>query len=153
MKNWLTFLCLIAFFCGQAQNKKQVYKRFSGTITVVDEDVIKYDDELLLIYKTDKYLKMVFESGLLYPGMFKYPGILYQKKDALNAVVHNFTVESCQWINSKSGKSRLFKLMLKPKKDSQSTAYYIEIYNAKGTARSDFSNFVQGAELKSIRRG
>lgn len=153
MKKWLTFLCLIVLFSGQAQKKKMIYKRFAGNIAVVDEDVIKYDDELFIIYKTDKNLKKVFESGLLYPGLFKYPGITYQKKDALNVVFHNFTVESCQWINSKSGKVRLFKLMLKPKNDAQSTAYYIELYNPKGTSKGDFNNFIQGATLKTIKRG
>lgn len=153
MKKLLTFLCLMLLFSGQAQKKKMVYKRFSGSITVVDQDVIKYDDELLIIYKTDKNLKKVFESGLLYPGLFKYPGITYQKKDAQNSVFHNFTVESCQWINSKSGKIRWFKLTLKPKNEEQSTVYYIELYNPKGTSKGDFGNFVQGALLKTIKRG
>lgn len=153
MKNFLAMALLLLFLPALAQKKKPVYKRFAGTITVIDQDVINYDDELLLIYKTDKNLKKVFESGLLYPGMFKYPGIIYQKKDALNAVVHNFTVASCQWINSKSGKIRLFKLVLMQKNKEQPTEYYVELYNAKGTSKGDFNTFVENAQLKSIKRG
>ena len=153
MKKFLPILLLLLFVPALAQKKKPGYKRFSGVITIVDEDVIKYDDEMLIIYKTDKNLKKVFEAGLLYPGMFKYPGITYQKKDALNAVVHNFTVESSQWINSKSGKVRFFKLVLLEKSSNQSTEYYIELFSANGTSKGDFSKFVQDAQLKSIKRG
>lgn len=146
----MAFLLLV--LSAHAQKKKAQYHRFAGVITVVDKDVIRYDDELLLIYNTDINLMKVFEAGLLYPGMFKYPGITYQKKDALNAVVHNFTVEGCHWINSKSGKIRLFKLVLLQKNSNQSDAYLVELYNPKGTSKGDFNKFVQGAQLKAIKR-
>lgn len=152
MKRILAIAFVMLLLPAAAQKKKTVYNRFAGVITVIDQDVIKYDDELLLIYNTDKNLMKVFESGLLYPGLFKYPGIVYQKKDALNAVVHNFTVENCRWINSKSGKIRLFKLVLSQKNSNQSTEYYVELYNPNGTSKGDFSNFVQHAKLKSIKR-
>jgi hypothetical protein len=153
MKLFSAIAFLLLFLPALAQQKKPVYKRFSGTITVIDADVIKYDDELLVIYKTDNYLKKVFESGLLFPGMFKYPGKTYQKKDTPNSVVHNFTVASCQWINSKSGKIRLFKLVLVPNNNQPAEEYYIELYSPNGTSKSDFNNFIREAQLTSFKRG
>jgi len=153
MQKFLAIIILLLVLPAMAQKKKPVYKKFAGVITVIDQDVIKYDDELLLIYHTDKNLMKVFESGLLFPGLFKYPGVTYQKKDALNDVLHNFTVESCSWINSKSGKVRLFKLVLLQKTGNQSSEYYVELYNPKGTSKGDFNNFIKGAQLKSIKRG
>src|SRR5688572_27655250 len=102
MKKLLAIILLLLFLPALAQNKKSIYKRFAGIITVMDDEVIKYDDELLIIYKTDHNIKKVFEVGMLYPGMFKFPGINYSKTDALNKVVHNFTVMSSNWINSKN---------------------------------------------------
>lgn len=147
----LAFLLCVLPVC--AQKKAPVFKRFSGTVTVVDHDVIKFDDELLIIYKSDNNIKKVFESGLLYPGMFKFPGIKYKQKDALNAVFHNFTVTSAHWINSKSGQVRLLKLVLLQNGAKQSVEYFVELFNPKGTSKGDFLNFVQEAQLKSFRRG
>ncbi len=154
MKKWLTFLCLIVLFGGQAQKKKTVYKRFPGSITVVDQDVIKYDDELLIIYKTDHNLKKVFEAGILYPGMFKFPGVNYRKTDELNKIVHNFTVLRSNWINSKNGKIRLFRIILmhEGSKD-RPYEYYFELVNPAATAKTNFSAFLPGARLQSFRRG
>lgn len=154
MKKLLTFLCLTVLFCGQAQKKKTVYKRFPGSIAVVEDDVIKYDDELLIIYKTDQNLKKVFETGILYPGMFKFPGINYRKADGLNNVVHNFTVLNSNWINSKNGKIRLFRIILRHEgSKDRPYEYYFELFNPTATAKTNFGMFLPGAILKSFRRG
>lgn len=151
MQRLLTLFFLILLVPVQAQQPKADYKKFAGTITVIDQDVIKYDDELLLIYKTDKYLWKIFEAGFLYPQMFKKPGVAYQKKDERNPMVHNFTIASSQWINSKSGKVRLFKFALLPKDGKEPTEYLVKLYNPKGTSKGDFMNYLKDAELVMLK--
>lgn len=137
-----------------AAQTKTTHKRFAGTITVIDQEVIKYDDELLIIYKTDHNIKKTFETGLIYPGMFKFPGINYRKTDALNKVVHNFTVLSSNWINSKNGKVRLFRIILMHEGSKQHPyEYYFELVNPAATSKTNFSVFLAGAKLQSFRRG
>jgi|GEM_PF-4259271 len=150
MNRVLIFFFLLLALTTHAQHKK-AYKKFAGTITVIDQDVIKYDNELLVIYKTDKYLWQVFEVGLLFPEMFKDPGVAYQKTNAVNNLAHNFTVMGSQWINSKTGKVRLFKFTLLPTDNGKETEYFVELYNPKGTARGDFKNFLKGAQLVSLK--
>jgi hypothetical protein len=152
MYRFLTFFFLMLLVPAQAQHKKANYKKFAGTITVIDQDAIKYDGELLIIYKTDKYLWQVFESGLLFPALFEQPGVAYQKTNATNPMVHNFTVVSSQWINSKSGKVRLFKVAMLPKDSVEPTEYLVELYNPKGTSKGDFRNFLRGAQLRSFKK-
>lgn len=153
MRRFLIVLLLTLFVSSYAQ-KKADYKKFAGTITLIDNDVVKYDDELLIIYKTDHNIKKVFEVGILYPGLFKFPGITYRKTDAMSNVAHNFTVMGSNWINSKNGKIRLFRIILMQEgSKDRPYEYYFELVNPAATAKTNFATFLLGARLQSFRRG
>jgi hypothetical protein len=157
MKKLLTLLLLLLFFSANAQKNKTYYKRFSGKISVVSEDVIKYDEEILIIYDTDAKLKPVFESGILFPNILKgFAGIKIakpQKTDSVNNVNHNFTIQKFQMLRPKTRKVRQFKFLLYQNDIANPTEYFVELWNPKATWKTDIKKFIKGSKLKSIKRG
>lgn len=159
MKKLLTILLLMLVFSGYAQKKKINYKRFSGTITVISEDAIKYDGEILILYDIEPKLRPVFESGILFPALLKgataNPIPTPSKPVAADEITHNFTIKKFQFVRprSKSGKIRKFKFLLYQKDIKDPTEYFVELWNPKASLKTEIRKFIRGCRLKAIKRG
>ena len=158
MKKLLIFVFLILSFSANAQKKKTIYNRFSGTITVISEDAIKYDDELLIILNTETKLKQLFETGILYPAIIRSPAgikVSTAPADAVNTIKHDFTIQKLQLVRSKSksGKIRRFKFVLYQNDIADPAEYFIELRNPKASFKTDIKKFIRGAKLTAIKRG
>jgi len=70
------------FLFANAQDIQQrmfIPDRFNGKIEVVNENTIKYDDEVLMIYTSDKINRKIFKKGIFYPSLIT--GIVKKGKE------------------------------------------------------------------------
>lgn len=144
-------------FSANAQKKKINYKRFSGTITIISEEAIKYDDEIIIILNTETKLKQLFETGILFPAILRSSAgitVLKQPTDSVSNIKHDFTIQKLQLVRSKSksGKIRKFKFLLYQNDIANPTEYFIELWNAKASFKTDTKKFIRGAKLTAIKR-
>jgi len=158
MKKLLIFVFLMLAFSANAQKKKISYKRFSGTITIISEDAIKYDDELLIILHTETRLKQLFETGILYPAIIRSSAgikVSTVPTAAVSTIKHDFTIQKVQLVRSKSksGKIRKFKFELYQNDIADPTEYFIELRNPKASFKTDIKKFIRGAKLTAVKRG
>jgi hypothetical protein len=156
MKKFLLITFLILFFSAHGQKKKSVYIRFLGNITAINEEVIKYDDEILIIYETDIWVKEVFQSGIIYPGIIREAaGIPPPKKPVAGEITHNLTVQKLIWMKPKPkyGKIRVFKFLLYQNDINNPTEYFVELTNSAASFTTPMRRFIKEAKLKSIKKG
>lgn len=138
---------------------KQNYSQFEGNITIVDENTIKYDDEVLLVYNTGNELKKIFEKGIFYPRIITGP---VKTGDARKADLESMLIRDDsliitdfeeQTFLSNSPKVKRFKFWLFMKGAVNPTVYFIELTNESATTETKIESFINGARLTFFVRG
>ena len=139
----------------------QNYMRFDGKILIVNENTIKYDDEVLLIYNTSNELKAIFEKGIFYPSIITGPvkkGLSRKEElDSTMKILRNdsLSISDFEEQNNFGGspKEKKFKFLLFSKGLMNPTVYYIELTNDNATRETDLKTFINGARLTLVTKG
>ena len=152
----------------------QIYKRFDGKISILNENTIKYDDKVLIILNTSSELKRIFEIGILYPNVF----IETRKNDLDSTLIEDSLVIKIKlsrkesWHSifnrtdsltisnfkeqkgfSKSPRERTFEFLLFFKGFANPTEYIIELTNDNATNETNLESFINGARLILVMKG
>ena len=139
----------------------QNYMRFDGKILIVNENTIKYDDEVLLIYNTSNELKAIFEKGIFYPSIITGPvkkGLSRKEElDSTMKILRNdsLSISDFEEQNNFGGspKEKKFEFLLFSKGRMNPTVYYIELTNDNATRETDLKTFINGARLSLVTKG
>ena len=140
--------------------KVENYKRFEGKILVLNDTIIKYDEEILEIKFIGKELKTIFEKGIFYPSIITGgweeskrriegldPKILSRK----NLMITDF--EELSFL-SKPPKVKRFRFWLFDIGYSGNpSVYFIELTNDNATSETNLETFINGARLTFFRKG
>lgn len=144
--------------------KKKNYKKFSGKITVKNNQVL-FDDKIILYDKNDKTTLSVLENGLLYPQLltdFQMDKFLdettdrtqkrflkLQKDPRASFDVNNIKLSSPSelvYLNTNI-KTKRFKITSKDLRLNNTTVYLFELMNDKSTKDISLEDFIKGAKL------
>jgi hypothetical protein len=138
---------------------KQSYNHFSGTITTIDNDTIKYDDEVLMIFNTCKDLKPIFQKGIFYPSIITGPVKkgLARKQELDSMLFRNDSLRISDFAElkfiKKSSKAKFFRFWLYSKGMFNPTVCFIELTNDSATHKTDIGTFVNGSKLTFFKEG
>jgi hypothetical protein len=141
-------ILLVGFTTTFAQSVSN-YARFGGTITVVTDEAIKYDSEILVIYNIEPKLRPIFESGLLYPSLFKddtavTPSVTGEVKDSM-------TVSDFSIFQSESAKIKTFRFMVLQNNAGVAKQYWLQLVNNQVNWSTDILTFIEGVKIKSLK--
>ena len=143
MMRYLIFILSVFTTMAYAQSG---FKRFAGTITVVTDEAIKYDNELLLLYHIDPKLKPIFEWGLLYPGLFR-TAATENKSD----IAHKITISEFKILPSATPKIKTFQFVVLYNDGSPPRLYHLELANQAGNWKMDIHTFVRKSHVAQLR--
>jgi len=145
----------------------QIFERYKGSIYVLEENKIKYDDVVLNIYGVSPSLRAIFEKGIFYPGLIagNYSGEVLktrQKIDSFPAKQNNFDILfginnlSISYFDeikslSNSPKIKRFKIYLWRQGLANPSLYFLELTNNTATEETDIKTFINGAKITFFR--
>jgi len=138
---------------------KQNFERFAGKIFMVNENIIKYDNEVLIVNNTEKQLIAIFEKGIFYPSIItgKVKTGISRKQDLDSMLIRNdsLRISNFKELNflNKSAKAKRFKFWLYLKGMANPTAYFIELTNEKADEKTDTETFINNSKLTFCKRG
>ncbi len=138
---------------------KQYYNRYSGTITVVDQDTIKYDDEVLIIFNTCKNLIPIFQRGIFYPSIITGPVKkgMARKQELDSMLFRNDSLRISDFAElkflRKSSKAKFFRFWLYSKGMLNPTVCFIELTNDSATPKTNLETFITGSRLIFYKEG
>jgi hypothetical protein len=137
----------------------QSYDRYSGVITIVDNDTYKYEDEVLMVYNTCPSLKTIFQKGIFYPGIIT--GTVKKgldRKQELDSMLFrndSLTISDLQELRflRKSPNSRFFRFWLYSKSMFNPTVCVIELTNDSATKKTELVTFIKESKLTFFKEG
>jgi len=142
---------------------KTDYSIYSGVITVLNDDTIKYNDEILIVTNTCKDLKLVFQKGILYPEIIKGPVPIHRgivTKQELDSLVLQSKTDSLEisdfeefkFIKHTSG-TKFFRFWLYRIGLVNPTVCFIALYNETADRKTDLVTFINGSRLTFFTKG
>ncbi|TXK48705.1 hypothetical protein FVR03_07530 [Pontibacter qinzhouensis] len=148
--------------------KKQSHKIYTAEVIKIGENTLAYDDKTFDIYGVNDTLKLIFESGIIYPqlisGYSKEPRKSQQELNLLsvseryfyevsrgdNATITN--LEELLFLSS-TPKVKRFRFWLSLPKSANPNVYLFELTNNNATKQTDLITFIQNAKLTFLKEG
>jgi len=149
--------------------ERHFYQRFKGTISVLSETAIKYDDKVLEIYNTSASLMPIFKKGIFYANIItgNEPATVAKTKEELHSLppdqkilyslgrtdstrISNF--EELKFLHN-SPEIKRFRFWLYRPGMANPQVYFIELTNEQATAQTDMTSFINGATLTFFKAG
>lgn len=142
---------------------KKEYNSFSGKIKIIDDETILYDSNVLTIYNTCKYLKPIFQKGIIYPDILTgsvpvQKGLLTDQE--LSSIVFLSSSDSLQITDFEelkfikiSQKTKIFRFWLYTKGVINPTVCFLTLYNNSANSKTDIETFINGSRLTFFTRG
>jgi hypothetical protein len=142
---------------------KKNYSIYTGVITVLNDDTIKYNDEILIVTNTCKDLKLIFQKGILYPEIINGQvtvnkglvtkqeldsQLLVSKADSLE--ITDF--EELAFIKHSPG-TKFFHFWLYRKGVVNPSVCFIALYNKTANRKTDLLTFINGSRLTFFTKG
>lgn len=146
MRQLFTLFIVLAFASSYSQTS--AYKRFGGTITVVNDEVVKFDNEILVLYDIEPKLRPIFEWGLLYPSMFSPAPTT---ANASGGIEHRVTVTEFKIFPSASPKIKTFQFVILQNDGSKPKLYHMELVNQTANWKMDILTFVRGSRIAVLK--
>jgi len=137
----------------ETKYKPQLHNRYIGKVLVVNENMFKYDEEILLVYNTNKDYKVIFENGTLYPALITgdVEKGLVRKEDLKSMVFRNDSLRISNFHEltflEKTPKVKRFEFWLFFKGFANPTVYFVELTNKNATRRTSLFEFLKNARL------
>jgi hypothetical protein len=142
---------------------KKNYSMYSGIITVLNDDTIKYNDEVLIVTNTCKYLKLIFQKGILYPEIINgyvpvNKGIVTKKElDSLSVLISSDSLEITEFEEltfiKRSQGTKIFRFWLFRKGLMNPTVCFVALYNETADRKTDIITFINGSKLTFFTKG
>jgi hypothetical protein len=142
---------------------KKNYSIYSGVITVLNDDTIKYNDEFLIVTNTCKYLKLIFQKGILYPEIFTgyvpvNKGMVTKKElDSLSVLIRSDSLEITDFEEltfiKRSQGTKIFRFWLFRKGLMNPTVCFVALYNETADRKTDIVTFINGSKLTFFAKG
>jgi hypothetical protein len=147
--------------------KKKNYKRFSGAISVKD-DQIQFDDKVVFYDKSDKITKLILQEGLVYPQLLtdfqvdkfdnedsdrtqkRFARLQKNWKDAFDVNKIKLNNASELIFLSSDPTVKRFKISCKDPKFPNMMAYYFEFTNKKADKNTSVESFIKESKLTHI---
>lgn len=145
MQKLLVLMMMFAISAVQAQS---AYKRFSGKITVVTDEALKYDSELLLLYNIDPKLRPVFETGLLYPALLRDA----DSHEKTVEIAHKVTVSEFKIVQSASAKIKTFHFVVLQPNGTVPKLFMLQLVNDAGTWKMDIATFLKECRVLKLQQ-
>ena len=120
--------------------KKQQISRYTGNISIIDSNRIRFDKTLLMVYQCDAKFRAIFTNGIFYPSLVGTDSLTISN------------VEEPSFLKS-SVKIKRFKILTWMRPLINPSVYFFEITNDKATIRTSTEDFVKGAHLTFIKQG
>jgi hypothetical protein len=120
--------------------KKQQIERYTGNISIIDSDHIRFDKTLLKIYQCDAKFRAIFTNGIFYPSLISSDSLMISN------------VEEPSFLKG-SVKVKRFKVLTWMPSIINPAVYFFEITNDKATVRTSTEDFIKGARLTFIKQG
>ncbi|KQT31466.1 hypothetical protein ASG22_18220 [Chryseobacterium sp. Leaf405] len=147
--------------------KKKNYKKFSGNITVKDNQV-KFDDKVIYYDKSDKIIELLLKEGLIYPQLLtdyqidkfenedsdrtqkRFARLQKNWKDAFE--VNNIKLSNPSELSflSSDEKIKRFKILCKDSKFPNMMVYYVELTDKNATKDTSIQDFIKNSKLTYI---
>ncbi|WP_027381636.1 hypothetical protein [Chryseobacterium daeguense] len=147
--------------------KKKNYKKFSGNISVKDNQV-QFDNKTIYYDKSDKLTKLILQEGLLYPQLLtdfqidkfdnedsdrtqkRFARLQKNWKNAFE--VNNIKLSSASELTflSSDSKVKRFKILCKDPKFPNIMVYYFELINKNADKNTGVEEFIKDAKLTHI---
>ena len=142
---------------------KKEYSSFSGEIKILDDETIQYNNNVLTIYNTCKYLKPIFQKGIIYPEIItgsiqvqkglvtdqEFSSLAFlSRPDSLQ--ISDF--EELKFIKI-SKKTKIFRLWLYTKGVVNPTVCFLTLYNKSANHKTDITTFINGSRLTFFIKG
>jgi hypothetical protein len=134
------------------QYKKEIYEKHQGTITEIDETIIKFNEELLKIRIHNDY-KAIFLNGIFYPEIIVgYPdSTLVSNGEYINPLFRRDSLFITNFLELKklnpNPQTKRFLFWVFYRHRTNPSEYYIELQNKKATKKTSISDFIKGATL------
>lgn len=148
--------------------KKQFFKRFHGTISLVNETTFTYRDRTLIVNDTNIELKTICKIGLLYPeiitGKLRYKPLTKKELTAMTSeqkqlydmvIQDGLTIsnlEELRFLNTIPQIKR-YSFLLFEKGFSNPTICYMELTNERALPSTSVVSFIEGSKLTFFKRG
>ena len=142
---------------------KKEYNSFSGDIKILDDETILYDSNVLKIYNTCKYLKPIFQKGIIYPDIMTgsipvRKGLITNQE--LNSLAFLSSPDSLQITDFEelkfikiSQKTKIFRFWLYTKGVINPTVCFLTLYNESANHKTDIATFINGSRLTFFIKG
>ncbi|KGO84672.1 hypothetical protein, partial [Flavobacterium suncheonense] len=136
---------------------EESYRKFKETIVIIDENTIKYNNEVLIL-DVEKKLKPIFEKGIFYPEIItgKVKSGQARKEELDSMLIRN---DSMYISNLKEIKSphpvtiKRFRFWLSQKGSANPTACLIELTNNTATKNTKLEDFIIGSRITFFKSG
>jgi len=147
--------------------KKENYKRFAGTIEIVDKNNIRFGNKILRGYFPPE-LKSIFTQGIFYPKIITGDSVAPKKSsEEINKmtdgqrVFYNMTQNDTLRIGefeelkflSKNPTIKRFRYWEYRKGFANPKVYFIELTNMAADKSTDMETFIKGATLTFVKDG
>ena len=147
--------------------KKKNYKKFSGNISVKDNQVL-FDTKIIYYDKSDKITKLILQEGLVYPQLLtdfqidKFENedsdrtqkrfVRLQKNWKDSFEVNNIKLSNASELLflSSDVKVKRFKISCKDPKFPNIMVYYFELTNKNATDKTPLEEFIKNSKLTYI---
>ena len=123
--------------------------RYKGAITLITNEAIKFDNELLLVYHTDPKLLPILELGLVYPDLLRATAAVVDPKAE---IVHKITITEFKILSSASPKIKEFQFVALYNDGSKPKLFHLELTNETGHWKMDILTFIQGSRVLTLRK-
>jgi hypothetical protein len=142
---------------------KNDYVIYPGEITVLNHDTVKYNAEILIVTNTCNDLKLVFQKGILYPGIINgdinmHRGIITKHElDSLALAAKTECLKitdfkELTFIKHSTG-TRFFRFWLFSPGRANPAVCFVALYNKTANRKTDLHTFINGARLTFFRKG
>lgn len=147
--------------------KKKNYKKFSGKITVKDNQA-QFDDKIIFYDKSDKITKLLLQEGLIYPQLltdYQMQKFLDETEDKTQKRFlklqkdpkAGFDVNGIKFTNTSevgflttSPQVKRFKIQCKDSRISSTLTYFIELTNKDANDKVSLEDFIKGSKLTYV---
>ena len=148
--------------------KIQDYPKFTGQITMLDNNSYKFDEKTLIVDNLSEGLKVLLKDGIFYPNIIVGNGVALIKtkqqldslSDSQKSFYNMFRTDSVMISDfelikslSKSPKLKRFKFYLYRFGFMNPTIYYIELTNKNGKKNISLKDFMKGCKVTYIEKG
>jgi hypothetical protein len=142
---------------------EQHYSVYSGSIEIINEDTIKFDKQILIVNNTCKYLKPIFQKGIIYPEVLTDETLVHKgliTKQALDSLIILSRKDSLQITDfeeirflKKGAKTKIFRFWLYNPGVMNPTVCFVALKNKTANRKTNIESFISGSELIFFARG